>query len=163
MSGVNTLARRVATKSIYPDATALVSTAISFAQGDLIFFDDTNNLIKKVTAEADGATILGVAPVTIVSGKFPSIYNTAVDASVAIPHVPGPEYGDVHRMVLKAGDAINPGDKVYIDAANLGRGVTITGTKAIGIYQGKALTAATGGTEIEVLIGTRVPDDTLKF
>jgi len=163
MLGVNSLARRVATKAVFPDIKALISSAISFNQGDLLWFDNAANLVKKVTAEADGATILGVAPVSIVSGKFPEVYNTDVDASVAITSTPGPEYGDVHFMVLKAGDAIVPGDLVYIDPANLGRGVSVTGTKAIGVYQGKALTAPTGGAEVEIMIGARFPADVLRF
>jgi len=101
-----------------------LSSAISFNQGDLLYLDTTAHLVKKITVETQSATFLGVAPVTIVSGKYPSAYNTDVDASVGIPAVPGPEYGSVYECLLKAGDAIVPGQKVYADPATAGNGVT---------------------------------------
>lgn len=163
MAGVNTLARRVAPKAVFVDAKSVVDSTVSFNQGDLLVFDATANLLKKPSAETEGATFLGVAVVTIVSGKPAGVYSTDVDASASIQSIPGPEYGDVHRVILKGGDAIEPGDLVYLAPATGTRAVTVTGTKAIGVYQGKALTAATGGTEIEVMIGARFGGDVLKF
>lgn len=156
MAGVNNITRMVAPKSIFESAINVISSAISFNQGDLLYFDDTNNLIKKPAAETDGATFLGVARVTVVSGKLASPYNTDVVASQAISDIPGPQYGVIAKLTLKTGDSISPGDKVYLDPATGTTGVTVSGTKPIGIYQGKALTGVAAGTLIEVLIGCQI-------
>lgn len=161
--GTNSLARRIATKTRFVDISNKVTGSTSFNQGDHLIFDDTTNLVRKPTVETEGATYLGIAPVTIVNGKYPPSYVTDVDASVGRPALPGPIYGDVHRVMLKAGDAILPGDRVFLDPASGSRFVSVTGTKNIGVYQGAALTAAAGGTEIEVLIGARFPNDVLEF
>lgn len=163
MAGVNSLARKIATKTVMEDASKFVSSAISFNQGDLLYLDTTNHLIKHLAAETDAVTFVGIAPVTIVSGLYPSIYNTDVDASLKTPALPGPEYGDVHRVNLKAGDAVTPGVALFADPASGNRNVSITGTKQIGVYQGKALTAPAGGVDVEMLVGCRFPNDTLKF
>lgn len=163
MSGVNSLARKIATKTVVEDASKFVSSAISFDQGDLLYMDTTNHLIKKLAAETDGATFLGIAPVTIVSGKYPSVYNTAVDASVGTPALPGPEYGDVHKVLIKAGEVLTPGCALYADPATGSRNVQASGTKQVGVYQGAAQTVPTGGATIEMLVGCRFPNDTLKF
>lgn len=163
MAGTNTLARRVAPKAVFVDAKPVLDDSVSFNQGDLIVFDTTEGIIRKPTLETEGETFLGVAAVTIVDGRPAPAYLSDVDASLSIISVPGPEFGDVHRVMLKAGDAIEPGAAVYLDPASGSRFVTVTGTKAIGVYQGKALTAGAAGTEIEVLIGCRYSEDTLKF
>ena len=162
MAGVNNIVRSEARKSIFPSAVDIINSTVSFNQGDLLYFDDATNLMKKPTAEANGATFLGVATETIVSGKLVKPYSTDVDASAAISDVPGAVYGVVAKLVLKTGDAINPGDLVYLDPATGSRGVAVAGTKAIGIYQGKALTAV-AGQEIEVMVGARMGGDVLKF
>lgn len=150
----NTLMRRISTRTVFPNIHSMLSSAISFTQGDLLCLDTATHLVRRLAAEADSATLLGIAPVTITSGKYPPAYLSDVDASVGTPAVPGPEYGSTYSLLLKAGDAITPGQKVYANAANLNNGVTVTvGTALIGVYQGAALTAATGGTSIEVLVG----------
>jgi len=160
----NTLARKVGTKALFPDLSAVIDSTISFNQGDLLYFDGTANLVKKLAAEADAATFLGIAPITVVSGHVKDVYPTDVDGSVAVGvNLAGPEFGDVHKVLLKSADAILPGDAVYADPVSGTNFVSVAGTKIIGIYQGKGLTSATGGTEIEVLIGARFPTDTLKF
>lgn len=163
MSGVNSLARKIATKTRFVDIKDKLNSTVSFNQGDLLVWDDTNKLVKKAAAETDGEFALGIAPVTIVSGKYPQAYNTDVNASVAQAATPGPEYGDVHRVMLKGGDAVVAGQELFLYPAGGGRFVQAAGTKSVGIYQGKALTAATGGTEIEMLVGARWPNDTLEF
>lgn len=164
MSGVNKIVRDLGKKSIFPDATAVISTSVSFNQGDLLVFNDTTNVLKVPTLEADGLTFLGIAEVTIVSGILASPYSgTAVDAAQAISSIPGPAYNVVAKLVSKTGDAWAPGDLVYLDPATGTRGVTVSGTKAIGVYQGKTIASATAGQEIEVLLGTRFPADALKF
>ena len=157
MAGVNNITRMVAPKSIFESAINVISSSVSFNQGDLLVFDDTNNVLKKPAAETEGATFLGVARVTIVNGKLASPYNTDVVASQSISDIPGPQYGVVAKLVLKTGDSIAPGDKVYLDPATGTTGVTVTaGTKPIGIYQGKTLSSVAAGTLIEVLIGCQI-------
>jgi len=162
MAGKNTFVRGIS-KSIFPDAKPFLTTTLDIAQGDLVVFDDTNNILKIPTLETQGNTFLGVMPVTIVDGHMADVYVTDVDASVAITSIPGPQYGAVCKVVFKTGDTIAPGDLVYLDPGTGTRGVTVSGTKAIGIYQGAALTTVAAGTEIEVLIGARHPADALKF
>jgi len=153
----------VAPKSVFPSAQAVISSAVSLNQGDLIVFNDTTNLLALAAAETDGATFLGVMAETIVSGKLARPYSTDVDASQAISDIPGPVYGVVAKCVSKTGITWAPGDRAYLDPATGSRGVTNTGTKVVGVYQGAALTTAPAGTEIEVLIGARFADDVLKF
>jgi len=161
--GQNTLARDVATKAIFIDISKKIDSAISFNQGDCLIYDAATDKVRVATVETEAATFLGIAPVTVVSGNYPQIYNTQVNNSVAVPAIPGPQYGSVYRLILKAGDAITAGDQVFLAPASDAQTVSVTGTKAIGIYQGQALTAPAGGTVIEVLVGARYSNDTLKF
>lgn len=161
--GKNTIVRSVAPKSLFESAKSVISAAVSFNQGDLLVFDGAANLLKKPALETEGITFLGVARVSIVNGKLESPYNTDVVSSQALQDIPGPVFGVVAKCVLKTGDTIAPGDDVYLDPATGTRGVTVTGTKSIGTYQGIAIAGAAAGTEIEVLIGCRFPTDVLKF
>ncbi|HCW07033.1 MAG TPA: hypothetical protein DGG95_06675 [Cytophagales bacterium] len=163
MAGVNNITRSIAPKSVFESALSVISSAVSFNQGDLLVFDDTNNLLKKPAAETEGNTFLGVAPVTVVSGKIASPYNTDVVASQAVQDVQGPKFGVVAKLTLKTGITINPGDLIYLDPGTGTDGVTNTGTKAIGVYQGSAITTSAAGTKVEVLLGSRFPEDVLKF
>lgn len=163
MAGVNKIVRDLGKKSVFPSAQAVISSAVSFNQGDLIVFDNTANLLAVPALESEGLTFVGIAEVTIVSGKLASPHVTDVDASSAISDIPGPVYGVVAKLVCKTGDALAPGDLMYLDPATGRRGVTVAGTKAIGIYQGAVVASAAAGQEIEVLLGTRFPADALKF
>jgi hypothetical protein len=164
MAGKNTRTRSVATKSLFESAQGVISAAVSLNQGDFAIL--SSNLLAAPAAEGDGANLLGVMRDDVVLGKLRRPYSTDVDASAAVSDVGGPQYGDVFKCQLKAGDSLSPGDKVYLHPATSSRGVQASGTKAIGIYQGAS--AVTGGpsdnlTEIECLIGARFPDDVLKF
>ena len=97
----NTLARKIATKTLIPDIQAVVTVASSWDQGDLLVFDALNKVIKKPALETEGATFIGISPIKVVDGKPPKAYVTDVDASAAIPAQMGPEYGDMHRVLLK--------------------------------------------------------------
>jgi hypothetical protein len=139
---------------VFPDAKKGIDSTISWNQGDILYFDDTNNLIKPIASDANGATVMGIAQQTIVNGKPVSPYQgTAVDAAQAIPALAGPQYGVVAKMLLKSGDSFNFGDLVYYggDAQT----VSSTGTNSIGIYQGAAVTAS-AGSEGEVLLINRL-------
>jgi|SRR6185437_42465 len=160
--GKNTEVREIATRSVFADMKALISSSSTWNQGDLLEINPSTHVVQLVTSSSTGANFLGVSPVPVVDGNMPSVYQTAVDASVAVIDMAGPVYGSVYSVVLKAGDSINPGQGVYIDQSAAGsgtvgnRGVTVTQPSSgviIGWYQGPALTAATGGSEIPVLIG----------
>jgi hypothetical protein len=158
----NRITRSVAVNSLFASALKVISAAVSFNQGDLLVFDDTANLLKVPTAEAEGATFLGIAPVTVVSGKLKYPYTTDVDASSAIADVPGPVFGVVAKMLLKVGDVFAPGDAVYLSPADGAQVVSSAGTKSIGVFVGAGVTAV-AGSEGEVRIGCRHPGDTLKI
>jgi hypothetical protein len=155
----NRIVRQVAPKSIFASAQPVLSSAVSFNQGDLIAFDTTDKILKAVTADTDGANILGVAPVSVSGGKIVSPYQgTAVDAAQAITDMSGPIFGVVAKLKLLAGDAFEPGDKVYLTVA--GDAQTVTSTDPgdhmhVGIYQGVSVGSAAAGQEGEVLVGAR--------
>lgn len=162
MAGVNKITRSIAPKSVFESARAVISSAVSYNQGDLLYLNTTTHLLAVPAAETDGEFFLGIAQETIVSGKLASPYNTDVIASQAISDVAGPVYGVIAKLVSKTGDTWHAGDEAYLDPATGTRGVTSTGTKSIGIYQGPTVTAI-AGQEIEVFLGTRYPSDVLSF
>lgn len=163
MAGVNTIVRSIAPKSVFEDAINVTSTTADFDQGDIMIFDDTNNVIRKPASEAECATMLGIARVSVIDGRMIGPYQGLTNAVPAISSLPGPVAGVIARLVSKTGDAWAPGDLVYADPATGSRGATVSGTKAIGVYQGAAISSAAAGQEIEVLIGHRFPADSLKF
>jgi len=145
----NRIVRSVAPGSIFENAKPLVSSAISWNQGDLLYLDTVNHLLKPLDSDAHAATICGIARQTIVSGKPVSPYQgTAVDAAQAIEALAGPQHGVVAKMLLKAGDSFVPGGLVFYgtDAQT----VSSSGTNLVGVFQGPAITAAAGD-EGEVL------------
>lgn len=158
----NRITREIAKNSLFASALKVISSAVSFNQGDLLVFDDTANLLKVPAAEAEGSTFLGIAPVTVVAGKLKYPYTTDVDASQAISDVPGPVFGVEAKMLLKVGDTFNPGDNVYLSPADGAQVVSSAGTKAIGVYVGATVTAVSGS-EGNVRIGCRHPGDALKI
>lgn len=146
----NRIVRSVSPGSIFENAKPVVSSAISWNQGDLLYFDGATNLLKPLASDATAATICGIARQTIVSGKPVSPYQgTAVDAAQAIEALAGPQHGVVAKMLLKAGDSFAPGDLVFYggDAQT----VSTVGTNLVGIFQSAAITAASGD-EGEVLL-----------
>lgn len=136
----NRIVRQVAPISLFEEAIALVSSAVSWNQGDLIYLDTVNNLLKPMASDANCATICGIARQTIISGKPAPVYQgTAVDAAAAIEGIAGPQAGVIAKMKLKSGDAFVPGGSVYYggDAQT----VSSTGTNVVGIFQDAAITA----------------------
>lgn len=163
--GKNTVRRVIATKMIFPDIKGLLASSADIDAGDLVVFDDATNRVVKPAAETEAATFLGVMPISIRSGKMVGPYTglTDVDAAVAAGAMLGPQYGDVHACILKSGDTLAPGDRVYLDPTVGPRVVAAAGTKSVGVYQGNAAVTGDGTLEIEVLMGSRFPNDTLKF
>jgi hypothetical protein len=159
----NTIVREVAPKSIFEDMTKLVPATLDVNQGEFLVYDTGTFQVRKPTLETEGNVVLGIAKQTLVDGKPTSPYQgTAVDAAEGIPALVGPVYGVIARCVAKTGDVFQPGGLAYLDPATGGRGVSSAGTKSVGVYQGKNITA-TAGQEIEVLIGARYPGDVLQF
>lgn len=139
----NRIVRQVAPKSMFESCTALISSAISWNQGDMIYFDSANYLLKPMASDANGATFVGIARQTIVSGKLKPVYQgTDVDAAVAIEDVAGPQVGVIARYQLKVGDTFTPGCQVYWggDAQT----ISSVGVNLIGNYQGSTIVAVAG-------------------
>jgi hypothetical protein len=151
----NNIVREVAPKSLFESAFPVLSSAVTYNQGDLIAFN-TGTSVLKVAGTGDIDNLLGIARQTVINGVTKSPYQgTAVDASQAIEDVAGPVYGIVARMVLKSGDSFTPGAKVYLTADPQTITVTDPGSgKNCGLFQGRAVTAGSGSTG-DVLIGAR--------
>lgn len=154
----NRIVRQVAPNSVFAAAQPVLSSSVTFNQGDLIAFDTSAKVLKAVSASTDGANILGIAPVSVSSGKLISPYQgTAVDAAQAITDLSGPIYGVVAKLKLLSGDVFHPGDKVYLTAASDAQTVSSTDPgdgNHVGIFQDAQVTAVSGS-EGNVLVGAR--------
>jgi len=150
----NRITRSVSPKSVYESAINVIDATVSFNQGDILCLD--SGLLKAVTADADGATVLGVAQSTIVLGKVVGPYSgLATSAAQAIEDIAGPVYGVIVKMKLKSGDTFAAGDAVYACAVDA-QTVSSAGTNQIGIFQGDTVTAG-ASSEGEILIGAVTP------
>jgi hypothetical protein len=151
----NRITRSVRPGSAFESAKAVISSASTWNQGDLVYFDDVNNVLKAVTGDTDAATFCGIARQSIVAGKPVSPYQgTAVDAAQAIEELGGPQFGVIAKLKLKSGDSFAPGDLVYASSVDA-QTVSVSGTNAIGIFQDAAIVASSGS-EGQVLIGNRL-------
>jgi len=165
MAGSNNKTRKVSTNTVIADVQALLTPSTNYNEGDFIII--SSNVLATPASETDGATLLGVAPTTVVNGKPASAIVTDVDASQGIPATPGPEFGDEFLCTAKSGDAFTPGCAIYLapgttSPAGSKNGVSVSGTKIIGVYTGPSFTA-TGVEQIVCKIGSRYPGDTLKL
>jgi hypothetical protein len=164
----NTVVKEIAIKQVFPDVKNLTDSTVSYFQGDIMIFDTTTKLVRAATAESECVTLLGIADANIYLGKpFSPYYNTPVDAAQAVPAINGPIYGMTAKLILKSGDSLTAGAAVFAyqnnsDTVYGKQYCQAAGTKAIGVYQGPAITGD-GVAKVEVLIGSRYPNDTLKF
>lgn len=136
----NRIVRSPRPGSNFESALSLVDSTVSFNQGDLLYLDTADHLLKAVTSDTDGATVQGIARNTVTNGKLVNPYSTAVDASQAIEDLGGPQYGIIASMKLKNGDTFVPGGFVYacsVDAQT----VSASGTNKVGIFQDAQVTA----------------------
>lgn len=164
MAAKNRIVRSDRMFAILEDIVNFLGTQ-SFDEGDLLVFDDTNNLVVKTTGGiGEGALFLGISPVTVVSGKLKSPYTgTAVDASEKASGVPGPRAGVTAKLKLKSGATFNPGDPVYLDAAGDTQTVQAAANgDSIGIYIGKTVTAG-ATSEGDIKLGARFRAGALLF
>lgn len=157
-SAKNRVTRANERKSFFESAKAVISSAVSWNQGDLLYFDDAANLIKVVAATGNAATFLGIAENTVVSGKLQGPYAglTAVTAAEAIADLVGPSFGVEAALKLKAADVFSPGDKVFLADAQDSQTVSVTDpgdANFIGFYQDSSKTAAAGDEGTILLIG----------
>lgn len=148
-------------KSIFPDATYLTSTSSTlgtYNQGDLMIYDSTNFISRAIASTDSESTVsayfLGISPVTINSGKLASpYYGTAVDASSGDNTIVGPQFAVIASLALKTGSTLSPGSFVYLDPSDGAYFVQPSGTVAIGVYQGPAISGSAAGVFIEVQLG----------
>lgn len=151
----NRIVRSVAPVSVFADATKLVSSAVSWNQGDLLYLDTAAHLLKPVGSDANAQTCCGIAQQTILNGKpLPVYQGTAVDAAQAIEAIAGPVAAVVAKMKLKSGDSFVPGGAVYYggDAQT----VSASGTYKVGVFQDAAITATSGSEGSVFLVDSTV-------
>ena len=151
--------KSVAPRRVFEDIKNQLSSAVSFNQGDLLVFK--SGLVQKASSESDGSGFLGIAEVTVVSGNLQSPYQgLATTSREAANGIPGPVTGVIATLILKSGDALAVGANVYLDPSDGPEYVQAAGTKSIGVYQGAAITGD-GTKTVDVLLGSRYPNDTL--
>lgn len=157
----NNIRKSVAPKSLFDDATPLVSAAISWNQGDLLWYDAATSLIKTITeATAQSVTFLGVARVKVVLGLLVSPYQgTAVDASEKAHGIPGPIANVTAELTMATGVTFNPGNLIYAVDSDPQLVTTVADGRAIGIYQGKAVASAAAGQKGEFYIKANYGDE----
>lgn len=159
--GINRIKREIAPKTILPELGAAIVAGQSWKQGDLLYFDDTNNLVKPITVETQAATLLGLAQQSITNGVMDGPYTGLTDTSPSNPILAGPVYGVEVEMNLKDGDAVSIGDRLF--ATTDPTIVSVTGTKEIGVYTGNKNISAGTGLKLNMHLGSRFPLDTLRF
>jgi hypothetical protein len=162
--GLDTVVKQVRTGQIFPDILNFVSSISNFNQGDVLIFDTSTNLIRGSTAEADDTALLGIASQDIVNGIPRSPYQgLATTLSQQPQAINGPTYGDVFAMILATGSTLTAGQQIYGSPSTGTRGVASSGTFAIGVYQGAAVSSSAAGLVVNCLIGSRYPNNVLKF
>lgn len=160
------ITRSISPKSIFEDLQGKVAATTDFSTGDLLIWNATNVAVELPTVETQGSTFLGISDVSVLDGVLKGPYTGITDNNAATPsyEIKGPIYGVYAMVVLKTGESLALGGAVYLDPATGTRGVAASGTKQIGTYVGAtAISGSAAGLQIEVLLGSRFPADTLKF
>jgi hypothetical protein len=148
----NRIVRSPAPNTFFGDAFPVVDATISWNQGDLLYYDIVAFLIKPVTADADAATILGIAQQTILNGKpYPVYLGTQVDASAAIEALAGPVFGVEAKMKLNVGDTFTPGLPVFATAVDA-QTISSAGLNPVGYFVGPLVTAVAGSEGVVKLV-----------
>lgn len=151
----NRIVRSPRPGSAFESALKLIDSTITWNQGDLLYLDTTNHLIKAMASDTTGLTCLGIARQSIASGKPVSAYTgTAVDASQAIEDIAGPVYGVIANLKLKSGDIFVPGQSVFGTTTDA-QTVSASGTNAIGLFQDAQITASSTSTG-NILLGAKI-------
>lgn len=162
-TNANTITRSVNPGSMFESAINVISSACTWNQGDMLYFNTGSNIILPVGSDANGQTFLGIARQAIVAGIEPQPYTTLTSGAQAIVDIGGPLYGVVAKVSLKSGDSFTPGCKVYCGPSDTNaQTVSVTGTYDVGTYQGASITAASSDIG-EVYFGHRYPTTVLSF
>ena len=160
---VDAIVKKGPGESLFENGQDAVSASSTWYQGDLMCFDTSSNILRVVAATTDAVTLVGIADNTVIGGKLLGPYAglTATDAAEKGPGFAGPKYGVIASLVLKTGDALAVGAKVYLADGLDTKSVSATDPgdhNYIGIYQGPAaISSATAGQKINVLLGARYP------
>lgn len=161
-AGADRIVRADTGQTLFDDIKSVVSSSVSWKQGDLLAFDTSAHVLKLVAATSDAVTFCGIADNYVTSGKLVGPYDglTPVDAAQSGPSAIGPKYGVVASLKLHTGDAFNPGDKVYLSNGDDSQTVTSTdpgGSNYIGVFVGAAVSSAASGQQGNIKIGARYP------
>lgn len=163
--GADRIVRSDLGQSLFDDIKAVVSSSVTWKQGDLLSFDTSAHVLKLVAATSDAANFVGIADNYITSGKLVGPYDglTPVDAAQSGPYAIGPKFGVVASLKLHTGDAFNPGNKVYLSNGDDSQTVTVTDpgdANYIGIFVDAAVASAASGQQAKIKIGARYPSAT---
>jgi hypothetical protein len=145
--GTNRITREVRKGQVFPEIRDLVGTN-TFDQGDLLVLSAGAIRVAAVGDISTPDILLGISTQDVVSGKLKRPYTTDVDASGGASNISGPVYGVEADLVLKTGEAFNPGDIVYYDGAAGAFHVTITPPVTpleVGVFTGPAVASAAAG------------------
>ena len=150
----NRIVRSITQNAVFEDCTNLLTSSISWNQGDQLVYDSSAKTVRAMATESsDSANFLGIAIVTIVNGAIQGAYGTlATGSQTASGGIPGPVFGVEASWFLKSGDALSPGSSVYAYPTTNAQTVAATGTSPIGVYNGPAITG-TGTNTVNVRVG----------
>lgn len=165
-TAINNIIRQGAQgRSMFASALPVLSSAVSYNQGDLLCFDTSGNVLA-VAATANVANFLGVAINTVVSGVPASPYP-GVPVTEAASDMGGPLFGVVATFTLETGSDLAPGDLVYLSAVGA---QTVADSDpgsngSIGIYTGTqgTLASSAAGQKVDILVGARFGMSGLTF
>ena len=148
-------------RSLIEQALPALNSSSTFNQGDLVCLDATSHCLRAVAADTDGATILGVSPVSVNAGILAGPYQgLATQASQQPQQVQGPISGVVVGLKVNPGDALVFGAPVYLPLNGDTQTVTVTDTVGagnnVGIYMGPAVASAVTGTYYPIQVGFRL-------
>jgi hypothetical protein len=167
-TALNRVVRSEEAGSLFPDATPVITTAISFNQGDLLCLEPISGTLIPLNSALNSQSFVGIATVTVVTGNLKSPYSTAVDAAQGQSKMPGPIFACVASMKLKTGDSFVAGNVVYHDITSDAQTVTavqpVSGSvsgSAIGLFQGPNMTSVASGQQGLVKLGHTYPNNTL--
>lgn len=163
--GKDNIVRKGPGRTIFEELKPLVSASSTWLQGELLCFDTSSHIVRRVAATGDAATLLGVSDNAVTSGKLAGPYDglTAVDAAQVSAGIVGPKFGVEVQLKANTGDAFTAGCKVYLIDATDTMTVSVTDPSDhnyVGVYVGPAISSAAAGQLITVLVGARYPAGT---
>lgn len=132
------------------DSVPCNNATFPIAEGDLVYWDSSAHLVKKLDTDAHAATLLGVA-------LKPSAVSSTIDSS-SEPDV-SVGYGCIASFFTTAGETYNHGDLVYIgaDAQTIlnTTGPNVNPVGCIQLKSGQAAVTGAAGVKIQVRVYSR--------